>query len=203
MRSYNGVCYRCVATGDVGGVELSKDKNKTAVSVNTDLLQRARESLAPKPEPELEIETESEVENRIGPKNNGNGHNHEFQWEDIHRPSAPTSTVRNCIIIDRNSVVRIDIPVDLHGADMSAVEWGYYGKTYPLLIESKVDGMLRPWLLPDKVGRCSSKLYIAEKLEGWRRAWQHRQQTLEKVKIGLMIGLILVLVFFIFLFVKG
>lgn len=115
----------------------------------------------------------------------------DFTPEWIKRPSTrPKTTVAQCIVIDLNNRWNEKAMVDLKGADTSGYSWGYYGVQLPVLVE-QTDGSLKPFHLPDEAGENSGRLYKASHPEGYRAAFKHRSNLLQKIQLGLMVALVL------------
>jgi len=156
---------------------------------------------------QAEAETENELLERarslIDPPMSGSGGGNGTHPAPTPTPVPIADTVVECIVIDRNGKWCSRVPVDLNGVPTASFEWGYYGNWYPVLVEGKADGILRPWYLPDKAGRDPGKLYIAEKQEGYRGAWKSINQLYRKVQIGLMVALAFGVLGLLFVFVKG
>lgn len=111
------------------------------------------------------------------------------------------TTVIRCLVIDRNDRWHENAQVDLHDTDTGGFTWGYYGTSYPVLVEDD-EGKLHPWYLPDAVGESSNRLYKGANPEGFRNTFRHRSTTLQKIQVGLMVVLALGLFFIMFVLIN-
>lgn len=106
------------------------------------------------------------------------------------KPAKAKTTFVRCILIDKYDHWHQNAMIDLKGKDTSAFTWGYYGVDYPVLIEQP-DGQLFPFYLPDDAGESSNRLYKGAHPDGFRSTFKHRNSLLQKIQIGLMVGLVL------------
>jgi len=143
--------------------------------------------IAPGPAPEWQNRNQS-------PKDSS------LEWKKK-KTASPKTTVVKSIIIDRNDRWHESASVDLHGMDASAFTWGYYGTSYPVLVEDNA-GKLQPFYLPDAAGESSNRLYKGANPEGFRNTFKHRSTILQKIQLGMMVVLCLGLFFLIFVFVN-
>lgn len=111
------------------------------------------------------------------------------------------TTVVKCIVIDKKNHWHTGADVDLKGADTAAYTWGYYGATYPVLVEDE-KGMLNPWYLPDAVGESSTRLYKGANPEGFKATFKHRSNMMQKLQIGLMVAVVLGLFFLMYILIS-
>jgi hypothetical protein len=114
------------------------------------------------------------------------------------------TTVRCCIVIDRDDHWHDQAQVDLKGIDATAFTWGYYGAKLPILVESlDQSGTLTPWYYGDAAGESSNRLFKGANPDGYKSAFKHRGNMLQKITIGLLIALILGLFFFMFILINN
>lgn len=113
------------------------------------------------------------------------------------------TTVRRCIVIDREDHWHQEAQVDLKGIDATAFTWGYYGQQLPVLVESKDKaGVLNPWYFQDAAGESSNRLYKGAHPDGFKSTFKHRTSMLQKIAIGLMVALVLGLFFIMFILIN-
>jgi len=135
-------------------------------------------SLAEKP-----VKAEDEIQDNSGSSNII----YKQDWRRKNKGKNKTTVVR-CIVIDSLNHWHKDAQIDLKGMDTSAFTWGYYGVDYPVLIEES--NGLKPFYLPDDAGESSNRLYKAANPDGFKAAFRYHSNLLEKIKIGLMAGII-------------
>lgn len=113
------------------------------------------------------------------------------------------TTVRRCIVIDREDHWHQEAMVDLKGVDATAFTWGYYGQSLPVLIESaEKSGVLNPWYFQDAAGESSNRLFKGANPDGFKSTFKHRSNLLQKIQIGLMVALVLGLFFIMFILIN-
>jgi hypothetical protein len=118
------------------------------------------------------------------------------------KPAKSKGTIVNCIVIDKDNHWNPDAKVDLKGMDTSSFTWGYYGTSYPVLLENK-NGELEPFYLPDAAGESSNRLYKGANPEGFRATFRHKSSLLQKIQVGLMVALVLGLFFLMYVLVNN
>lgn len=114
---------------------------------------------------------------------------------------APKTTVKRCIVIDKDDHWHTGTPVDLQGIDTTGFTFGYYGTRYPVLVENDA-GELEPFYLPDAVGESSNRLFKGANPDGFRSTFKHRSSLLSKIAVGLMVALVLGLFFIMFILIN-
>jgi len=124
-----------------------------------------------------------------------------FEWQ--HKKPAPTDkpVLTPCIVIDKYGKWYNGVRVDLKGQDASDFTWGYYGSYCPVLIEK--EGKLAPYYHSDIAGESSHRLYNASHPEAYHGAFKHRHNLMQKIQIGLMVGVVLGLFFLIYVFASS
>jgi len=116
-------------------------------------------------------------------------------------PTKVKTTVVKCIVIDKTDHWHADAQVDLQGKDTSGFSWGYYGASYPVLVEAE-NGILLPFYLPDAAGESSNRLFKGANPDGFRATFRHRSNLLQKLQVGLMVVLVLGLFFIMFILIN-
>lgn len=124
----------------------------------------------------------------------------DLEWK--RKAVKSNSTTVKCIVIDRNDRWHEAAEVDLHGMDTTQFTWGYYGSSYPVLVEDET-GKLSPWYLPDLAGESCDRLYKGANPEGFRNTFKHRSTTLHKIQVGLMVALVAGILFLIYILASG
>jgi hypothetical protein len=120
------------------------------------------------------------------------------------KESKTKTTVRRCIVIDRDDHWHSDAMVDLKGIDSTSFTWGYYGAKLPVLVESiKEPGTLNPWIFMDAVGESSNRLFKGANPDGYKSAFKHRGNMLQKITIGLLVGLVLGMIFIMYILINN
>jgi hypothetical protein len=117
-------------------------------------------------------------------------------------PAKVKTTVKRCIVIDKDDHWHQEAMVDLKGVDTTAFTWGYYGVQLPVLVED-FEGNLHPWYFRDQAGENSNRLYKAANPEGYKATFRHRNTLLQKIQVGLMVVLVLGLFFLMFVLINN
>lgn len=168
-------------------------KTDKQVEQESDALQALRAMLNDKPAAVAEQETKAVPEW----KETTAAKDKNLEWKKLPEKKQ-SSTVVSCIVIDRWDRWHTGTKVDLHGIDTTGFSWGYYGSTYPVLVEDN-NGKLRPWYLPDAAGESSSRLYKGANPEGFRNTFRHHSTLMQKLQVGLMVALVFGLFFIMFI----
>lgn len=114
------------------------------------------------------------------------------------------TTVRRCIVIDKDDHWHQEAQVDLKGVDATEFTWGYYGQLLPVLVEQKDQpGLLKPFHLPDAAGENSNRLFKAANPDGFRARFRRKSPLLQKIQVGLMVALVLGLFFIMFILINN
>jgi hypothetical protein len=106
-----------------------------------------------------------------------------------------------CIVIDKDGKWHENTKLDLKGQDMSECTWGYYGKRFPVLVETK--GGLKPYIPQDHTGAESPhRLFIAAKSSGYKAYMRIDNSLLRKIQIGMMALLVIGILFLIYILIN-
>lgn len=113
-------------------------------------------------------------------------------------PEKTKSTIIPCIIIDKRNRWHDKAKVDLKGINATDFTWQYYGYSYPVLVEQE-DNTLQPFYLPESAGENCNVLYKKATSPGYRAINQRKNSMLQKLQVGLMVAVVIVL--FVLMFV--
>jgi hypothetical protein len=114
------------------------------------------------------------------------------------KPAVAKKTA--CIIIDHKRDWHGTEMIDLKGQDVSDCMWGYYGKRYPVLVETDDKGGLKKYLPNDTaLGESPHRLYIAAKSSAYKSYMHIDSDLLKKIQIGLMALLVVGILFLIYI----
>jgi len=113
-------------------------------------------------------------------------------------PEKTKSTIIPCIVIDKRNRWHDRVKVDLKGIDATDFTWQYYGYNYPVLVEQE-DNTLQPFYLPESAGENCNVLYKKATSPGYRAINQRKNSMLQKLQVGLMVAVVIVL--FVLMFV--
>lgn len=107
----------------------------------------------------------------------------------------------SCIIIDNNQKWHEGVKLDLSGRNTHDYTWGYYGKRYPVLVETK-NHELMPYVPSDLAGESPQLLYIASKSSGYKSYMRMESDMLRKMMLGAMVILAVVIMFLIYVMIS-
>lgn len=125
----------------------------------------------------------------------------DFVWKRQEKKKKAGEIVETkCIVIDKYHNWNEGVKVNLQGADTSSFEFNSYGVKYPMLVEK--DNKLAPYHPSDKTGESPNLLFIAAKTSNYKNYMKLPGDLLRKIQIGLMAGLVIGIMFLIYVLIS-